>query len=170
MSSYFALWRAILHVPFRRFALISKRKHKMTYGTFAAQRHWTHKSCPVRCDDTDARPYRVRDGMSFEIPLHRARRYIAHTLRQTQRQIKRVTRGKIKSVSQSRHFLQANKTFFFVRSTLSLRGIDKSGVPAGYFVPVGKRRKQEKEWALSFPITWFQKRGLRRIARKGTIS
>ena len=72
---------------FRRFALISKRKHKLPYGTFAAQRHRTHKSCPVRCDDTDARPYRVRDGMSFEIPLHRARRYIAHTLRQTQRQV-----------------------------------------------------------------------------------
>ena len=51
--------------------------------------------------------------MSFEISLHRARRYIAHTLRQTQRQIKRVARGKIKSVSQSRHFLQANKTFSF---------------------------------------------------------
>ena len=51
--------------------------------------------------------------MSFEISLHRARRYIAHTLRQTQRQIKRVARGKIKSVSQSRHSLQANKTFSF---------------------------------------------------------
>ena len=154
MSSYFALWRTILHVPFSPLPLqnivyslsyvqrtlchcersvaiagnghriikptqdtctcvekkahtskrvsiiacnnvISKaqcapRQHKMTYGTFAAQRHWTHKSCPVRCDNTDARPYRVRDGMSFEIPLHRARRYIAHTLRQAQRQIKRV--------------------------------------------------------------------------------
>ena len=144
MSSYFALWRAILHVPFRRFALISKRKHKMTYGTFAAQRHWTHKSCPVRCDDTDARPYRVRDGMSFEIPLHRARRYIAHTLRQTQRQIKRVTRGKIKSVSQSRHFLQANKTFFSYEVLCHCEALTNQGSPRDTLYPWGKGANKKK--------------------------
>ena len=68
--------------------------------------------------------------MSFEIPLHRARRYIAHTLRQTQRQIKRVARGKIKSVSQSRHFLQANKTFSFPYEVLCHCETPLSGVVA----------------------------------------
>ena len=104
--------------------------------------------------------------MSFEIPLHRARRYIAHTLRQTQRQIKRVARGKIKSVSQSRHFLQANKTFSFPYEVLC-HCERKYGDPAGYFVPVGKRNKQAKDKQLSFTaIVWSKVKFMTRSVRR----
>ena len=40
------------------------------------------------------------------------------------------------------------------------------GDPAGYFVPVGKRRTQAKELALSPPITRFQKRSVRRAVAR----
>ena len=104
--------------------------------------------------------------MSFEISLHRARRYIAHTLRQTQRQIKRVARGKIKSVSQSRHFLQANKTFSFPYEVLC-HCERKYGDPAGYFVPVGKRNKQAKDKQLSFTaIVWSKVKFMTRSVRR----
>ena len=43
--------------------------------------------------------------------------------------------------------LAKHRMLVVLRAThyMSLRGIDKSGVPAGYFVPVGKRNKQAKD-------------------------
>ena len=82
--------------------------------------------------------------MSFEIPLHRARRYIAHTLRQTHRQV---------------------LIRYSVQSTLSLRGIAHYGDPAGYCVPVGKRNKQAKDKQLSFTaIVWSKVKFMTRNA------
>ena len=84
--------------------------------------------------------------MSFEISLHRARRYIAHTLRQTQQQIKRVT--------------------FFVQRTLC-HCERKYGDPAGYCVPVGKRNKQAKDKQLSFTaIVWSKVKFMTRSVRR----
>ena len=83
--------------------------------------------------------------MSFEIPLHRARRYIAHTLRQTQRQIKLVP----------------------FRTKYSVIASENTGTPRDTFVPVGKRNKQAKDKQLSFTaIVWSKVKFMTRNVRR----
>ncbi len=77
-----------------------------------------------------------------------------------------VARGKIKSVSQSRHFLQANKTFFF-RTKYSVIASENTGTPRDTFVPVGKRNKQAKDKQLSFTaIVWSKVKFMTRSVRR----
>ena len=52
---------------------------------------------------------------------------------------------------------------------MSFWGVAHYGDSKRYFVLLGKRRTQAKEWALLPAIMWFQKCSVRRIARKGTI-
>ena len=63
--------------------------------------------------------------------------------------------------------LAKHRILVVLRAThsMSLRGIDKSGVPAGYFVPVGKRNKQAKDKQLTFTaIVWSKVKFMTRNA------
>ena len=161
MSSYFALWRAILHVPISPLPL-----QNIVYSLSYVQRTLCH--CERKYGDPAG--YCVLAGKRNKQAKDKHFRFLRKMIGQ-KRSLWRVPCNALNVIAKHcplLHSVQRTLCHCERSAAISRKGTLFIKPTQDTFVLAWrKRRTQAKEWALLLAIMWFQKRSLRRIARKG---